>query len=145
MIFFLNFSLLAQPLTFCPCFLFWPVKRSNQFNSVTSTLWLQQCSGGVVGYHVSLTHWRSRVRFSARISPFVPLGFHRSTLSPSRVSAAFLVSSTKGQKTMWLQPHEIGWQLNTRSEPQGPTLWAKKGNIRDEDRTRDLVRVRHTW
>jgi hypothetical protein len=25
------------------------------------------CSGGVVGYHASLTHWRSRIRFSARI------------------------------------------------------------------------------
>ena len=24
--------------TFCPCFLFWPTKRSNQFTSVTSTL-----------------------------------------------------------------------------------------------------------
>jgi hypothetical protein len=29
------------------------------------------CSGGVVGYHASLTHWRSRVRFSARIRLFM--------------------------------------------------------------------------
>ena len=29
------------------------------------------CSGGVVGYHASLTHWRSRVRSSPRILLFL--------------------------------------------------------------------------
>ena len=41
------------------------IERGAQvFRQWCERMW---CSGGVVGYHASLTHWRSRVRLSARI------------------------------------------------------------------------------
>ena len=58
-----------------------------------------QCSGSVVGYHASLTHWRSRVRFSA----WIHFWYHPNDVSADTTNTWMYRQYTMQLKTVLLR------------------------------------------